>query len=182
MPGANEAKIGWRVELRTMEVQLTDFENAAFTVFCVLVLRVLLSFDLNIYMPMSKVQENMQAAHVRDAATRPEAFWWRSHLVNPGCTPESPRSGDKGDVFERMSVSEILGGKGGYYPGLVPLVLVYLESIGCDPDTSNRVKQYVDLIVPNFPRPEDDDSERRARDRFVGRKEGRKHGRSSSLS
>lgn len=26
--------MGWRVELRTMEVQLTDFENAAFTVSC----------------------------------------------------------------------------------------------------------------------------------------------------
>ncbi len=39
-----------------MEVQLTDYENAAFTVFCVLVLRVLLSFDLNIYVPMSKVR------------------------------------------------------------------------------------------------------------------------------
>ena len=167
-----------------MEVQLTDFENAAFTVFCVLVLRVLLSFDLNIYMPMSKVHENMKAAHARDAATTGQ-FWWRSHLVRPGgaACPAAGGNGDvDGDSVEKMSCAEILGGKGGYYPGLVPLVLVYLESIGCDPDTSNRVKQYVDLIVPNVPRPEDDDSERRARDRFVGRKEGRKHGRSSSLS
>ena len=28
--------IGWRVEFRPMDVQLTDFENAAFTVFIVL--------------------------------------------------------------------------------------------------------------------------------------------------
>ena len=62
-PPPADSNIGWRVELRTMEVQLTDFENAAFTVFCVLVLRVLLSFDLNIYVPMSKVHENMDRAH-----------------------------------------------------------------------------------------------------------------------
>ena len=147
--GKNEAKIGWRVELRTMEVQLTDFENAAFTVFCVLVLRVLLSFDLNIYMPMSKVHENMKAAHARDAATTGQ-FWWRSHLVRPGgaACPAAGGNGDvDGDSVEKMSCAEILGGKGGYYPGLVPLVLVYLDSIGCDPGTAERVKVYVDLIL-----------------------------------
>lgn len=38
-----------------MEVQLTDFENAAFTVFVVLVTRVILAFDLALYIPLSKV-------------------------------------------------------------------------------------------------------------------------------
>jgi glutamate--cysteine ligase catalytic subunit len=40
-----------------MEVQLTDFENAAFTVFVVLVTRVVLAFDLALYIPLSKVNE-----------------------------------------------------------------------------------------------------------------------------
>ena len=52
--------IGWRVEFRSMEVQLTDFENAAFTVFIALVSRVILAFDLNLYIPLSKVDENMR--------------------------------------------------------------------------------------------------------------------------
>jgi len=38
-----------------MEVQLTDFENAAFTVFIALVTRVILAFDLSLYLPLSKV-------------------------------------------------------------------------------------------------------------------------------
>jgi hypothetical protein len=38
-----------------MEVQLTDFENAAFVVFVVLVTRVVLAFDLCLYIPLSKV-------------------------------------------------------------------------------------------------------------------------------
>lgn len=47
--------IGWRAEFRSMEVQLTDFENAAFVVFVVLVTRVVLAFDLCLYIPLSKV-------------------------------------------------------------------------------------------------------------------------------
>ena len=63
-------------------------------------------------------------------------------MVVPGS--EDPSSEDS--VVE-MTLLEILTGKGGYYPGLVPLVLVYLDSIGCDPDTASRVQAYVDLIV-----------------------------------
>jgi hypothetical protein len=51
-PGSS---IGWRVEFRTMEIQLTDFENAAFAVFIALVSRAILFFDLNLYIPISKV-------------------------------------------------------------------------------------------------------------------------------
>jgi hypothetical protein len=38
-----------------MELQLTDFENAAFTVFVALLSRSILFFDLNLYIPISKV-------------------------------------------------------------------------------------------------------------------------------
>lgn len=47
--------IGWRVEFRPMEVQITDFENAAFAVFVVLLTRAILSMNLNLYIPISKV-------------------------------------------------------------------------------------------------------------------------------
>jgi glutamate--cysteine ligase catalytic subunit len=38
-----------------MEVQMTDFENAAFAVFIVLLSRAILAFNLNFYIPISKV-------------------------------------------------------------------------------------------------------------------------------
>lgn len=38
--------IGWRVEFRTMELQLTDFENAAFSIFTILISRVIIAFNL----------------------------------------------------------------------------------------------------------------------------------------
>lgn len=50
-----------------MEMQATDAENAAFVVFVVLVTRVILAFDLNLYIPLSKVDDNMKKAHTRDA-------------------------------------------------------------------------------------------------------------------
>jgi len=50
-----QTSIGWRVEFRSMEVQITDFENAAFVVFIALWTRTILSCDVNLYMPMSKV-------------------------------------------------------------------------------------------------------------------------------
>ena len=54
-PPPVNSPIGWRVEFRSMEVQMTDFENAAFSIFIVLLSRAILSFDLAFYMPISQV-------------------------------------------------------------------------------------------------------------------------------
>ena len=72
----NAPHIGWRTEFRPMEVQITDMENAAFAVMIVLVTRVILAFDLNLYIPLSKVDENMARAHSRDAISS-QKFWFR---------------------------------------------------------------------------------------------------------
>lgn len=55
-PPPPNSSIAWRVEFRSMEVQLTDFENAAFSIFIVLLTRAILSFNLNFYMPISQVR------------------------------------------------------------------------------------------------------------------------------
>ena len=65
-PPAN-SKIGWRVEFRPTECQLTDFENAALTVFVVMLTRVILSYNLNMLVPISKVDVNIKRALKRDA-------------------------------------------------------------------------------------------------------------------
>jgi len=76
----NDPHIGWRTEFRSMEMQLTDFENAAFTVFIVLLTRVILTFDLNLYVPLSRVDANMQRAHSRDACAKGK-FFFRRHMA-----------------------------------------------------------------------------------------------------
>lgn len=78
-PPPPNSDIGWRVEFRSMEVQLTDFENAAFSVFIVLLTRVILSFGLNFYIPITKVDENMQTAHQRGAAVN-RKFYFRKNV------------------------------------------------------------------------------------------------------
>jgi glutamate--cysteine ligase catalytic subunit len=96
--------IGWRVEFRSMEVQLTDYENAAFSVFIVLLTRAIMSLGLNFYLPISKVSlpvpriknarglmershllqvdENMHRAHRRDAINT-QKFYFRKNLFDP---------------------------------------------------------------------------------------------------
>ncbi|KAI9067392.1 glutamate-cysteine ligase catalytic subunit [Trametes sanguinea] len=87
-PPAN-SPIGWRVEFRPMEVQMTDFENAAFSVFIVLLSRAILHFNLNLYIPISKVDANMARAQKRDAV-HSQKFYFRKDVFPPG--PSQPSS------------------------------------------------------------------------------------------
>jgi glutamate--cysteine ligase catalytic subunit len=137
-PPPPNSDIGWRVEFRSMEAQLTDFENAALTVITVLLSRVLLYFRLNLYVPLSKVDDNMVTAHKRDAVVA-EKFWFRKHMADDEVQED-------GDEYELMTISEILTGKGAHFPGLLPLVFAYLDSIGCDHATRATVRQYAMLL------------------------------------
>ncbi len=91
-----------------MEVQLTDFENAAFVVFMLLLTRTIRSFSINFYIPITKapshclcvmcafmhaqllcllfhamqVDENMRRAHIRGAALT-QRFYFRK-VVHKG--------------------------------------------------------------------------------------------------
>lgn len=108
----NDPHIGWRCEFRSMELQLTDFENAAFTVFVVLITRVILAFDLAFYIPLSKVDENMKRAHEVDAINN-QLFYFRRFMApldmnNPDIvqmverasdSQKSPRSQEKTSSF-----------------------------------------------------------------------------------
>jgi glutamate--cysteine ligase catalytic subunit len=115
--------IGWRVEFRPMEVQFSDFENAAYTVFIVLVTRVIISYRCNFYLPLSLVDENLQRAHQRDAVHRSK-FWWRQD----------------GRDKEELSLDEIINGK------LIPLVRAYLSCITVDLRTTLLIDRYLELI------------------------------------
>lgn len=71
-----------------MEIQMTDFENAAFAVFIVLLTRAVLSQNLNFYLPISKVDENMQRAQHRDALLT-EKFYFRKDIFLPNSSRSS---------------------------------------------------------------------------------------------
>jgi glutamate--cysteine ligase catalytic subunit len=160
-PGSD---MGWRVEFRPMEIQVTDFENAAFSVFIVLITRAILSFDVNFYIPISRVSENMETAHRRDAVLN-EKFWFRKNVFAPrtsgvasrGPSSEvnsrasSPPLGPVEDEYTEMSIDEIINGPtdpeaGDDFPGLIPLVESYLSSMNVDVETRCALATYLDLI------------------------------------
>ncbi|KAF9452748.1 glutamate-cysteine ligase catalytic subunit [Macrolepiota fuliginosa MF-IS2] len=93
-PPPPNSSIGWRVEFRSMEVQLTDFENAAFAVFVVLLSRAILYFNLNFYVPISKVDENMQRAQKRDAARSGKFYFRKDVYPHDRSAPSSASSCD----------------------------------------------------------------------------------------
>ena len=153
-PGSN---IGWRVEFRPMEIQITDFENAAFAIFIVLVTRVILSFGLDFYIPISKVEEGMRRAHKRDAVLQ-ERFWFRRNVFpvggkksQPG-TPRGSRSASPGlgtgAEWDEMSINEIINGQtgGDGFPGLVRLVEKYLDGMNVDITTRCEMGKYLGLV------------------------------------
>lgn len=103
-PPPPNSTIGWRVEFRSMEVQLSDFENAAYSVFIVLLTRVILSFGLNFYIPISKVDANMQTAHKRNAVLN-DKFYFRKNVFSSRTPTEDE------DEYELMTMNEIINGK-----------------------------------------------------------------------
>lgn len=133
-PPPENGTTGWRVEFRTLEAQITDFENAAFVVFVALLSRAILFFDLDMYMPLSKVDENMSTAHRRDAVLK-ERFWFRKDM----------NCGSHTNSLGSMTVRDIICGND-YRTGLTDVVRSYLDEINCDQVGKDLVGQYLDLI------------------------------------
>ncbi|KAJ5360937.1 Glutamate-cysteine ligase catalytic subunit [Penicillium concentricum] len=168
-PPPPDSDIGWRVEFRSMEIQITDFENAAFSIFIVLITRAILSFDLNFYIPIQRTTENMETAHARNAVLD-RKFWFRkdpfprrvprsaqqstngstfssttSSAVNT--PPPSPPLGPVETEFDLMTIDDIVNGcADGSFPGLIPLVESYLNSVNVDVETRCFLASYLDLI------------------------------------
>jgi len=131
-----ESIIGWRVEFRPMELNFTDFENAAHAVFVSLLMRIIREYDLNLYMPLSKVDENMNRAHKR-GAVQEQKFWFRTNIYSKGPAE-----------LHELTIKEIMHGTSanGSFPGFLPLVYQFLKE-KANPDQLPALHRYVDLIA-----------------------------------
>jgi len=134
-------KIGWRVEFRPCELQISDFENAAVCCFVVLLTRAILSFKYNLLMPISKIDENMRRAQKRDAVLT-EKFWWRKDITTT-CSEDLAEP----ELVE-MSLDEIFNGMPGTeYRGLMALVREYLRGQDdIEADTMCTLSNYWQLL------------------------------------
>jgi len=66
-PPAHDTDIGWRVEFRPLDIQLTDFENAAYTVLVGMTANIINQFSLDFVIPISLVDQGMTDCHFQDA-------------------------------------------------------------------------------------------------------------------
>jgi hypothetical protein len=135
---------GWRIEFRPMEVQLTDYENAAFAIFTVLLTRCIATQGHNFYLPMSLVEENMKRAQLKDAVLN-QKFWMRRNAIKetPFRSFEIPSLQEVETV--ELTMDEIFHGEktcdensssvassSQRFRGLIPMLIDYINSLGCD--------------------------------------------------
>lgn len=129
-----EAKLGWRVEFRPCELQFTDFENAAFATFVVLLVRAALSRNLSFLVPISEVDADFEAAHERDAV-RACDFAFRQNVAEPKERP----------TCRRMSSNEIINGSE-RFPGLASVVEEYLDESNVLTEVRITLDRYVSFL------------------------------------
>ena len=154
---------GWRTEFRPLELQLTDFENSAYSLLVVLLSRCILRTGCSLYLPMSLVHENMRRAQLKDAVLN-QKFWFRCNALdnllgqgavdskdyvnvhkeeNPYCIP----SLNELDLVE-LSIDQIMngyqnasfGGVDKSFKGLLPMVQEYIKSTLLNTSESSPIK------------------------------------------
>ncbi|CAF1306237.1 unnamed protein product [Rotaria sordida] len=150
-PPPSNSDIGWRVEFRPTELQMTDFENAALVTFIVLLTRAIMTYNLNLLIPISNVDENMQSAQQRDAVLN-QKFHFRKCLSTVK-TPDTPCMAsvqktllqDNECEHRLMTINEIINGSNEFV-GLLKIIQDYLSNIEVDADTRCTINQYLNLI------------------------------------
>ncbi|KAJ5172996.1 hypothetical protein N7492_005589 [Penicillium capsulatum] len=155
-PPPDEGGIGWRVEFRPMEVQMTDFENAALVVFMALVRRAISYLGLDLYLPIEFVGENMHRAVMRDAVNRGK-FWFRDSFLADGFSRNCSATNDFDFIAgcREMSLKEIMCGPDNAcccqddknsFPGLIPLIHSMLDAVDVDSETRKVLNDYLTFV------------------------------------
>eukprot|EP00347_Sterkiella_histriomuscorum_P009710 403340177 len=174
-PPSKDSKIGWRVELRTMDIQLTDFENAALFVLVGMIYNILNYFDINLLMDISKIDENMHRAHQVDACSQ-QKFWFRTNILPTGkCykynkleesdyiisndfATNSTQPNANGCCFKdeedyhELYLHEILEGKVDEaqelnYKGIFPLINEFMVKHKYEQEQVDQIKHYMEFIL-----------------------------------
>lgn len=134
-PPPVDSDIGWRVEFRSMEVQPTDFANAAFCIFQILLTRAIFTQNPNFYMPLSLVDENMNRSHERDAV-RSQRFHFRTNIFEDGPAEIS-----------QLTANEIVNGCGDKFFGLIPLINGYLDFQNIESNVRQQLDTYLNYVA-----------------------------------
>ncbi|XP_052833099.1 glutamate--cysteine ligase catalytic subunit-like [Octopus bimaculoides] len=133
-----DEKSGWKIEFRTMELQLTDFENAALVVFMVLLTRAIVTFKLSLLVPITKVDENFTSAQKRDSINTQKFHFREVQKEFTSCEVTHK-------IYSLMTLNEIMNGKDDF-PGLIPLIYKYLDHVDYDSSKRPKIMQYLKYL------------------------------------
>jgi glutamate--cysteine ligase catalytic subunit len=147
-PPSQTSDIGWRIEFRPIDIQITDFENTALTVLVYLLSRVILTENLRLVMPISLVDVNMDRAHHVDAI-RTQKFWFKKNVVPRDFESAEPVVAgccDDADQLEEMTLEEIFFGTE-TFDGLFKFIDIYLkEKSSCTDTQYAEITRYFTVL------------------------------------
>ncbi|SBS85579.1 gamma-glutamylcysteine synthetase, putative [Plasmodium ovale] len=130
------SSIGWRVEFRTPDIQITDFENASVVTLIMVLSKFIMKERLNLYIPMSMLEENLFRSANRDAITK-EKFYFRKNLMYD----------TENNDIEEMSIFDIFFNKEN---GIFVLCSKYIEeefNKGLLTQTAkNKIDEYIEFV------------------------------------
>ena len=146
---------GWKTEVRSMELQLTNYENGSFGVFVGLLVKLLTEFDINFMMPLSYVNKNMFRSYRRDAVLE-EKFYFRKDIIPKNYKSNLLSSSDylisNCDVERDMEILELTveqileGDEKINYKGIIPLMEEFMEFKGYAEDDVNKLREHLKII------------------------------------
>ena len=117
---------GWRVEFRPMELQKDDYSNASFLVFMSILVRAILYYRPNWYIPISMLDQNMDKAQKRNAVLSEKFFFKKT----------------TDDNIILMTIDEVVNGQN----GLMSYVTKYMSEIKMIDDQRQTINGHIDLI------------------------------------
>ncbi len=145
-PPSFDSTIGWRVEFRPMDIQLTDNENAALSSLVILLVKLIIEYDVNFIIPISLCDENMERAHKRDAILN-EKFFFRKNIIFDENYKNKTVGHTEKEIVEEMSLVEILEGKAAInYKGIFPLIEELIAEQPGSLEEKNKIREYLQFL------------------------------------
>lgn len=157
-PPGQDSKIGWRVEFRTMDIQITDFENTCLIVMMGLITNVINHFNVDFVIPITMSDINMQRAHHRDAVLN-EKFWFNTNCINDINTyttstleetdyvRSSNEENRKEPKYEELYIHEILCGKPSTdFIGMNAMIRAFMEQQDYSAMHKEQIEQILEFL------------------------------------
>lgn len=106
-------KDSWKLEIRVFDIQHSIFRNTALMVFTILLVRTISYYNLYLYTPLSKVDDNFQQSMEKDGINK--YYYFRTNIEDKNSM----------DIYRKMTINEIINGEN----GIIQYIYKYLQEL-----------------------------------------------------